>query len=277
MHRRNRNIILFFEENENVRSITSKMVRLYMNRFTIDEEQRFEITGVFNLTKVPKVTLEPDYRHRRLWNLSWRNWIDDRELIKDAFKKLEFLTLFNTDVYIFMGTSLYMYLDTYNNNNKRYYNNNVTTLNELMRNLGQKCSSTTSISMTFLSGENHELHTKNDVQEMYRGRMYRGRRYKQEFFDLFGKSFLNNFYRSQSLNDELENLFSHMISTNYFYSQIITRKTRWLKPQLKQELINLFLYEMLSEHEIKTRPDLIRRSDDDQYLLSLCKVLTIYF
>ena len=159
MHRRNRNIILFFEENENVRSITSKMVRLYMNRFIIDEEQRFEITGVFNLSKVPtycKLTVERGDIRRRLWNLSWRSWIEDRQLIKDAFKKMEFFSLLNTDVYIFMGTSLY--LDTHNNNN---------LLNELMGNLGRKCSSTTSISMTLLSGENHELHTKNEVQNLY--------------------------------------------------------------------------------------------------------------
>ena len=90
MHRRIRNIHLFFEENENVRSITSKMVRFYMNRFIIDEEQRFEITGVFNLAKVPKVTFERGDRRRGLSNLTKRNWIDDREFIKDAFKKLEF-------------------------------------------------------------------------------------------------------------------------------------------------------------------------------------------
>ena len=160
------------------------MVRLYMNRFIIDEEQRFEITGVFNLEKVPKVifdskSFERGDRRRRLWNLSWRNWIDDRELIKDAFKNLEFLTLLNTGVYIFMGTSLHLHT---------FYNKN--SLNELMRNFGQKCSSSTSISITLLSEESHELHTKNDVQEMYRGRT---KKYQQEFFNLFGQSFLYDF------------------------------------------------------------------------------------
>ena len=99
----------------------------------------------------------------------------------------------------------------------------------------------------------------------------------KNFSICLARKFLNDFYRSQSLNDDLENLFSRMISKNYYYSQIFTRKTRWLKLKLKQEARNLFLCEMLSEDEIKTRPDLIRRSDDDQYLLSLCKELTIYF
>ena len=272
MHRRNRNIILFYEENENARSISSKMVRLYMNRFIIDEEERFEITSVFNLAKVPKITVGPTDRHRRLCNASERNWNDDRKLIKDAFKKLEFFTLLNTDVYIFMGTSLYLH--SYNSYN---------SLNELMRNLRQKCSSSTSISMTVLSGENYELHTKNDVQMLYwqrllpKRRKFHQRKISKRFFDLFDEWFLYDFSRSQSLNDELENLFSRMISTNNSYSQFFARKTRWLERKLKQEVRNLFLYEMLSEDEIKTRPDLIRRSDDDQYLLSLCKVLTIYF
>ena len=163
MHRRNRNIILFYEENENVRSISSKMVRLYMNRFIIDEEERFEITGVFNLAKVPKITVGRGDslfdRHRRLWNASncASNWNEDRQLIKGAFEKLEIFTLLNTDVYIFMGTSLY--LDALKNDD---------FLNELVRNLGEKCSSSTTFSMTLLSGENHELHKKNDVQNVYR-------------------------------------------------------------------------------------------------------------
>ena len=263
MHRRNRNIILFFEENENVKSITSKMVRLYMNRFIIDEEQRFEITGIFNLAKVPKLTVERGGtyrdRRRRLLNLARRNWIDDRELIKDAFKKMEFLTLLNTDVVIFMGTSLY--LDSFNNKN---------LLDELMLNLGQKCSSTTSILMTLLSGENHDLHTKNDVQNMYGRRLNNIKFRRREFFNLFGQRFLYDLYRPHSLNDDLENFFRLMISTN-------TPLTIWLKPNLKYKVRNPFLYEMLSEDEIKTKDYLIRRSEDHQYLLSLCRVLTVYF
>ena len=53
MNKKNREIILFFEENENTKNISSKIVRLYMNRFIIDEENKFEIAGVFNLTKNP--------------------------------------------------------------------------------------------------------------------------------------------------------------------------------------------------------------------------------
>ena len=53
-----RNIILFFEENEDHKEIANRMVRLYMNRFTIDEDERFEINGVRNLSKALKRTHE---------------------------------------------------------------------------------------------------------------------------------------------------------------------------------------------------------------------------
>ena len=166
MHQRNRNIILFFEENENPRNISRKMVRLYMNRFIIDEEQRFEITGVFNLAKIPKITAERG--DRRLRNISTRNWNEDRKLIKDAFEKLKICTWLSTDIYIFMGTSLY--LDVLNNND---------LLKELLRNMVGKCSSSTSISLTLLSGQNHELRTKNDVQDVYREKLFFG----NDFYD----------------------------------------------------------------------------------------------
>ena len=270
MHRRTQNIILFFEENENVRSISSKMVRLYMNRFIIDEEERFEITGVFNLAKVPKITVGRGDRHRRLWNVSKRNWIEDQQLIKEAFEKLKICTWLSTDIYIFMGTSLY--LDVLNNND---------LLDELVQNMVEKCSSSTSISMTLLSGQNHELHTKNDVQELYREKWLHGKFYQREFFNLFGQSFLlESYHRYESRNNDLEKIFSAMISKNTHIMagfrpdyQIIWR---WLYRQPIIGVRNLFLYEMLSEDEIETEPDLIRRSDDHQYLLSLCKASTVY-
>ena len=264
MHRRNRNIILFFEENENARNISSKMVRFYMNRFIIEEEQRFEITGVFKLAKVPKITAGRG--DRRLRNVSTRNWNEDRQLIKGAFEKLEIFTLLSTDIHIFMGTSLY--LDVMNHND---------SLNELVRNLGEKCSSSTTISMTLLSGENHELHKKNDVQNVYREKWFQGK--QGSFFNLFGER-LNTFHRYTSLNDDLENIFSDMISTNTHLIAGVGPNSevrrRWLIRHLITGVRNLFLYEMQSEDDIKTRPDLIRKSDDHQYLLSLCKVITVH-
>ena len=49
---RKQNLFLFFEENEFEFDISSNLVRLSMNRFTIDEEAQFEIIGVYNLKRV---------------------------------------------------------------------------------------------------------------------------------------------------------------------------------------------------------------------------------
>ena len=250
MHRRNRNIILFFEENENAGSISSKMVRLYMNRFIIEEEQRFEITGVFNLAKVPKITAE--IGDRPLRNISMRNWNEDRQLIKGAFEKLEIFTLLSTDIHLFMGTSLY--LDAMNNND---------SLEELVRNLRKKCSSSTSISMTLLNGQKHDLHPKNVVQNLYKyqeGWAFRFR-FSQKFFNVYGQRFFLDFLSSRSLNDDLEK----------FYAAVAHKDTRW------QSIERIFfLFEMQSEDDIKSKPDLIKLSDDHQYLLSLCKAITVH-
>ena len=51
MERKRQNLILFFEENENEKDISSTLVFLYMNRFIICEEDQTEILGVYNLAK----------------------------------------------------------------------------------------------------------------------------------------------------------------------------------------------------------------------------------
>ena len=52
MQRPKREIVLFCEENEDVDNISSNLVRLYMNRLVIEEEEQLEIIGNFNLTRV---------------------------------------------------------------------------------------------------------------------------------------------------------------------------------------------------------------------------------
>ena len=46
---RKQNLILFFEENEDYSVIDSRLVRMYMNRFTIDEDHQPEITAVYDI------------------------------------------------------------------------------------------------------------------------------------------------------------------------------------------------------------------------------------
>ena len=115
MERRSRNIILFFEENEDAEVINSRLVRLYMNRFTIEEEQRYDIAGVYNLTPVPLITRnyngesEKDQKQKNFEKklcIRKANWTKDQFIIKDAIEKIQLYAQFN--IHIFMGTSLYV-------------------------------------------------------------------------------------------------------------------------------------------------------------------------
>jgi len=49
MDRKPQNLFLFFEENDDEKDISSRLVHLYMNRFVIAEEDQTEIIGVYNL------------------------------------------------------------------------------------------------------------------------------------------------------------------------------------------------------------------------------------
>ena len=51
MKKTKQNLILFFEETNDVIDINSKLVRLYMNRSVIDEEDQTEISGIYILSK----------------------------------------------------------------------------------------------------------------------------------------------------------------------------------------------------------------------------------
>ena len=57
------NIFLFYEDHSDERVISNSMVRLYMNRFIIDEENSVEIIGVETLSK-PTYLPQFDYEKR---------------------------------------------------------------------------------------------------------------------------------------------------------------------------------------------------------------------
>ena len=51
MKKSKQNLILFFEENDDIKDISSNLVRFYMNRSVIDEEDQTEISDVYLLSK----------------------------------------------------------------------------------------------------------------------------------------------------------------------------------------------------------------------------------
>ena len=59
-------IYLFYEKNdEDARKIDSKLVRLYMNRFIIEENNQNEIVGVTHLTKIERINFHRDLQLTR--------------------------------------------------------------------------------------------------------------------------------------------------------------------------------------------------------------------
>ena len=51
MEQKTQHLILFFEENNDEKDISSSLVHLYMNQFVITEEDQTEIIGIYNLAK----------------------------------------------------------------------------------------------------------------------------------------------------------------------------------------------------------------------------------
>ena len=107
MAQKNRDIFLFFEENADEEVIHNKMVRLYMNRLIIEEEQRFEISNVSKLTRVPKVitTTESDFNRQR--EKFMEKCSKDKQIILNAFIQSHLFGKFNTEIHIIIGSAFY--------------------------------------------------------------------------------------------------------------------------------------------------------------------------
>lgn len=123
MTERNKYLILFFEENEDNHVKDSNMMRVYMNRFTIEEEGRYEIIGfdflqtttaddrrpelripdAMNDDDIPDLAVYQDYeyclRRPKLFNdvdIKYRTIQKSKESISP-----------NSDLYIFIGSTFH--------------------------------------------------------------------------------------------------------------------------------------------------------------------------
>ena len=86
MERKTQNLFIFFEETDDEKDISSKLVRLYMNRFVIDEEDQTEIIGVYNLAKPNANTSFIEYNSGRPFE---RERLTETESWKENQTKLE--------------------------------------------------------------------------------------------------------------------------------------------------------------------------------------------
>ena len=112
-------LFLFYEENDDDRIISSNIVRLYMNRFTIEEDRQNEIVGVKNLTKPifpehePWVTVNGNHKKRKTDLDKWRSFEanklnQDFVIFCQAFEKIRNVMVENRTVHFIVGSTFYM-------------------------------------------------------------------------------------------------------------------------------------------------------------------------
>lgn len=113
------NLFLFYEENEDDRVISSNIVRLYMNRLTIEEDRQNEVIGVKYLTKPifpedePWVIIDESEKKRKIDMDKWWSF-EENKLDKDfvifckAFEKIRNVTAENGIVHFIVGSTFYM-------------------------------------------------------------------------------------------------------------------------------------------------------------------------
>ena len=88
------NIFLFYEKNDDDLKIDEKLVRLYMNRFIIEEDHQNDIVGVAPLTEISKMNFQiaprfhdlPDYFQQYLFFDIYTQWkaLKEIKLMQDV-------------------------------------------------------------------------------------------------------------------------------------------------------------------------------------------------
>ena len=102
------NLFLFFEENEMQSLIDRKLVKLYMNRFIIDEDAKFEISGVYELQKVTEPMLNPlNPYFKTNANQRTNKEAVDKDIFTDAIEKACRLETNFSDSHFIIGSSFH--------------------------------------------------------------------------------------------------------------------------------------------------------------------------
>ena len=250
MQKPKREIVLFCEENEFVDNISSNLVRLYMNRLAIEEEEQLEIIGNFNLTQVaacfqetPKKlfkanslmsSIEPlkvKLRKRHIDRLFEVNWYKDKAIIEKALDELQVFNKRHIETHIIIGSSLYFdHLENSFNKLISNWNNKLLKANGPTYGIYEPFNQ-----LTLLNGWRRATScTKNQVK----------RAYQKDYHINKAKSHQQN---TSSLSPNLV-----MMSVNDDLERIIARSFRPV--YTRQEYIKTFLYKM-QEDEVFSRSD----------------------
>ena len=213
-----KNLVLFIED-DGFYDVHHNLVRLYMNRFTIEEEQQFEIVRTFKLTNDSYKLYKEIYFKENLGELpytfnTFSHEINMRErykqILKKVFADLETLeeSFTGTDTHIIIGIEwlgndfddgLNLDLDSYLNVD--HFADSLENVIPLwIRNIGCDMEHPRN-QLTLLCGyfrtDSDGFYTKDDVKNVYENREY------------FAFSNYKN-KQLMSVNDDLEELFRQL-------------------------------------------------------------------
>ena len=267
---RKQNLILFFDENEEYNVINSRLVRLYMNRFTIDIEDETEITGIYEVK-----------------DKTWKNY---QQLLSESFNKAKEYETKNTDTHFIFGNSSLIDLSltdskVFQENFKYLYTylRDDSLMGNIINFMNENQSYSNCSACTILHGS-HSL----------------------KFFPK-GHVRIKYDYEEQSENRNIHAPFVHHTVAPIKYEWSINDDLEWFRLQIRDlglnhrhlmnEVIQLFHFQRLDEDQIDELKVSIKKFNNnlsffkrlyayhsfteteanESYLLFNCKRLTYYF
>ena len=239
------NIYLFYEQDDNDdgRKIDTKLVRLYMNRFIIDEDHQNEIVGVADLTKIEKACyhreMHPEFTsyetvpreliHKIDFDI-WTRWMkirktklkNDMEIINAALNTLKKFDNPAGDFHFIIGSWYYMSIYTKHwfpeKDGKRpmmyfdhdqFIGKDKKPIEDLLAHAINQLSIFNfegSFTCTFLCGINFALCKQSEVRRAYR-----------PAYPSINRTIIEEPYKSiVCVNDDLEEFFQRMMVADIF-------------------------------------------------------------
>ena len=282
------NFVLFFEENEDQRKINQNLVRLYMNRFIIDESWQHEIIGCHELSKVSKSLYEDRFENKQEWlacntSEALRKWKHDEKLFIKGLQQSKKFETQNVDIHWIIGSPTLWLMDI-ENSLSEYINhtqdfditgeNYENELNEKTREFFENVMlqypalrMEHSIVITLLQGCDKKLCTGKELRLEYfesekSDTSSRNQTHKDTKSDLlaritrFRKSLAqkkrkdSNKIKTESVGDDLESIYSIVHSWNTFDFASLDAKS-------------LYLFRMLKDDEISRMEELLHVNSEE--------------
>ena len=257
------NLYLFHEpSNDDYRKIDSELVRLYMNRFIIDEDDQNEIVGVGYLTKIEKCHFPHRINYETLsfdihvedndifyrWKESRKiKLMQDIEIINSSLMSLKVRENLVGDYHFIIGSSFYMSLYT-----KHWFPEKTPEIHfdldefnkphhfeELIVGILEHQEFKNFVACTFICGMNFAICKKSEVQQAYQ---------------LWNR--LEDDYKSSiwSVNNDLDDFYNRMMTVE------ISKKVP-NRSQFFNEYQELYLFELKSDFDEITFLDKLKYND----------------